>query len=210
MVRQILDILGYAYSDQLRALEEGSHNTHVSLPQEACTIITPLKLESWRELLGGHPDAWYREFIVRGIREGFRIGYHGNQLKLRSRLHNMKSVDEHPIVVDNFLDDKGIARVGSPQTAKEMGVHCSPFGVIPMRNRVNKFQLIMDLSAPEGGSVNNAVEKELVTLSYNSVDEVVTEVLRRGQGTQLDKMDVKQACHHYRDELLYHDVLLFR
>ena len=77
--------------------------------------------------------------------------------------------------------------------AKGMAVHGSPFGVIPKKNRIDKFRLIMDLSAPEGQSVNDGIKKELASLAYISVDEVVTEVLRKGKGALLAKMDVKQA-----------------
>ena len=109
----------------------------------------------------------------------------------------MASAMERPVVVEKYLDEelarKRIARVGSPQMAKGMAVHCSPFGVIPKKNRIDKFRLIMDLSAPEGQSVNDGIKKELASLVYISVDEVVTEVLRKGKGALLAKMDVKQA-----------------
>lgn len=51
----------------------------------------------------------------------------------------------------------------------------------------------MDLSAPAGQSVNDGVRKELASLSYITVNDIVAEVLRKGMGTLLTKMDVKQA-----------------
>ena len=61
-------------------------------------------------------------------------------------------------------------------------VHCSPFGVIPKKNRINKWRLILDLSAPEGASVNDGFSKDLASLAYPSVDNVVSEVVRRERG----------------------------
>ena len=144
-----------------------------------------------------HPDRWFASYILRGIEEGFRIGFHGDHEKLRSRMKNMISAAEHPVVVDDYLEGerrhKRVAMVGTPERARELGVHCSPFGVIPKRNRANKWRLILDLSSPEGHSVNDGVCKDLATLSYISVDDVVAEILKRGRGTMLAKMDVKQA-----------------
>lgn len=72
-----------------------------------------------------------------------------------------------------------------------MGIHCSPFGVILKKNRP-KWLLILDLSSPQGYSVNDGI-KELVSLSYVSIDEVVSQILLLGQGCLLAKMDIKQA-----------------
>ena len=65
--------------------------------------------------------------------------------------------------------------------------------MIPKKNRANKWQLILDLSTPEGRSVNNGIQKELTSLTYVSVDDVVSEIVKRGRGTLIAKMDVKWA-----------------
>ena len=41
--------------------------------------------------------------------------------------------------------------------------------------------------------MNEGVQKDLATLSYMSVDDVMAEVLKKGKGTLLAKVDVKQA-----------------
>lgn len=156
----------------------------------ACIIQTPLKLEAWQR-------RWFSAYILRGIEQGFKIGFHGDQENLRSRMRNMVSASEHPVVVAEYLEDerrqKRVAVVGTPERAQELGIHCSPFGVIPKKNKVNKWRLILDLSSPDGHSVNDGVQKDLASLSYISVDDVVAEVLKKGRGTLLAKMDVKQA-----------------
>ena len=187
----------YIYSQQLKTLEVLSSGSANQLPAAACVVQTPLKLEAWRRLLEDHPDRWFSAFILRGIEQGFRIGYHGEQETLRSRMTNMVSAAEHPLVVAQYLEgerrQKRVAVVGTPARAKELGVHCSPFGVIPKKNTPDKWRLILDLSSPEGHSVNDGVQKKLASLSYISVDDVIAEVLKKGRGSELAKMDVKQA-----------------
>jgi len=72
-------------------------------------------------------------------------------------------------------------------------LHFSPFGVIPKKNRPGKWRLIVDLSAPEGLSVSDAINKEWCSLSYVSVDDVVKCTLQKCRGALLVKLDIKQA-----------------
>ncbi len=41
-----------------------------------------------------------------------------------------------------------LLQVGTPVQARELGIHCSPFGVIPKKNKPGKYRLIVNLSAP--------------------------------------------------------------
>ena len=72
-------------------------------------------------------------------------------------------------------------------------VHISPFGVIPKKHKPGKWRLILDLSSPAGLSVNDGIDKDLCSLSYISIDEVVKCIISQRQGAMLAKIDVKQA-----------------
>ena len=48
----------------------------------------------------------------------------------------------------------------------------------------------MDLSAPEGSSVNDGIAP---SISYISMDEIVDCILQLGQGALMVKIDIKQA-----------------
>jgi hypothetical protein len=74
-----------------------------------------------------------------------------------------------------------------------MEIHCSPNGVIPKKNKPNKWRLIVDLSSPADHSVNDAISKEGSSFSYTSVDNVAEAILSMGKGSLLAKMDIKQA-----------------
>ena len=71
-------------------------------------------------------------------------------------------------------------------------VQVSPFCVIP-KSEPGKWRLILDLSSPEGFSVNDGVHKDLYSLSYMSVDEVAERVVEVGKGALLAKFDLKVA-----------------
>ena len=51
----------------------------------------------------------------------------------------------------------------------------------------------MNLSAQEGAIVNDGIAKELASVAYTSVDEVVRRVLQLGRGAEVAKADVKAA-----------------
>ncbi len=51
----------------------------------------------------------------------------------------------------------------------------------------------MNLSAPEGHSVNDGIDRELSSVAYMSVDYVIRRVLRLGEGALIAKADVKAA-----------------
>ena len=40
-------------------------------------VRTPLVVENWEQLMAGHPDSRFRDYILRGLKHGFRIGYNG-------------------------------------------------------------------------------------------------------------------------------------
>lgn len=105
----------------------------------------------------------------------------------------MLSVKEHPHVVEAYIraevEPMCIVEVGTLQMRQELGIHCSPFGVIPKKHR---WRLIPDLSSPEGCSVNDSISKELASLSYISIDNVVAPI-EAGQGSMLAKMDIEQV-----------------
>ena len=82
----------------------------------------------------------------------------------------------------------------------------SHFGVIPKGHQTGRRRLILDLSHPEGRSVNDGIEPELCSLSYSSVDEAVRLIREKGTGAQLAKLDLESAYRmipvHPDDRLL--------
>lgn len=103
-----------AQQHRLRALEECAASRVVAV---LCKIVTPLKLERWQEVMKDFPDATMAGLIIRGIREGFRIGYDAHEATLREKGVNMLSASLNPEVVAKYLADEleadRIVQVGS-------------------------------------------------------------------------------------------------
>ena len=150
--------------------------------------------------IGRSSDRTLAEVIIQGIASGFRVGFDTSRVTLKAKGSNMQSAAKHEEVVSAYLADEmeagRVVLAGTPQEAQAMGIHCSPFGVIPKRSTPGKFRLIVNLSAPEGSSVNDGIRKELASLSYVSVDEVAEAVGEMGRGTLMAKMDIRQAYRH--------------
>ena len=105
---------------------------------------------------------------------------------------NMRSALEHPEVVRDYLAKECTeGRIFGPLIINQFPqVHVSRFKVIPKGNS-GKWRLILDLSSPEGQSVNDGINPEWCSLSYVSVDDVVSVIRYLGQNTLLAKVDVK-------------------
>ena len=65
-------------------------------------------------------------------------------------------------VIQTYLD-KEVAAGRVAKASSAQGIHCSPFGAIPKKSKPGQWRLILDLSSPEGHSVNDGITKELAT-----------------------------------------------
>lgn len=165
----------------------------VRLPPAMDTITTPLNWQAWDEALAGHPDQRFRQYIVEGVRDGFRIGYdtQAAEMGLRSSPANMASALEHPEIIGEYLSSDGRV-LGPLDPAAFPYIHTSRFGVVP-KGSTDKWRLIVDLSSPEGASVNDGIESHLSTLSYVGVRDAAEGIRSLGKGSLLAKVDIKRA-----------------
>ena len=141
-----------------------------------------------------HPDRELVANLVEGVQEGFRVGFDYSKCTCKSAIGNTKSALEHPEVVSNYLAEEcSRDRVLGPFSSADLPeVHVSRFGVIP-KGKSEKWCLIVDLSAPEGKSVNDGIDPSLCSLTYVTVNNAVSAILRTGKGSFIAKADIKQA-----------------
>lgn len=59
----------------------------------------------------------------------------------------------------------------SPGEAEPFGIQYSPMIIISKKKKPGKWCLIVDLLSPMDASVNDRIDKELGSMSYNSVEE---------------------------------------
>ena len=106
----------------------------------------------------------------------------------------MPSAEEHPKVISEYLASEcREGRVLGPMDPGQFSdVHRSQFGVVP-KGTPGKWRLIVDLSSPEGKSVNDGVSIPRCSLAYVRVEDAVQGVAAMGRGSLMAKVDICQA-----------------
>ena len=84
----------------------------------------------------------------------------------RDSIHNMLSADTNPQVVADYVHASRSGSGQSPKAGSVTGVQVSPCGVIPKGHAPGKWRLIVDLSSPQGASVNDGIPREACSVTY--------------------------------------------
>ena len=132
--------------------------------------------------------------MLEGIRHGFKLGFCHTQ-PLKPAKKNKPSAVQHAAVIDEYLaNEVSRGRVAGPFNSPPLpNLQVSSFGVIPKRGQPGKWRLIVDLSSPEGSSVNDGINAEEFTLHYITVDQIIHLVSQFGRGALMAKFDVESA-----------------
>ena len=136
-------------------------------------------------------DRALANFLCRGMSLGFRVGF-SRATSLWGARENLPSVEANPAAVKEYIEEELKQSTIRPALPEE-SVHISPIGLIPKSGQTGKFRLIVDLSSPQGASVNNGIDPELCLLCYSSVDEAVARVRQCGPGALMVKLDLQSA-----------------
>ena len=153
-------------------------------PAVLSEISTPWDWQAWEDMLHTHPDREFADIIVNEIREGFHIGFEYRRFGgTRSSDRNICSTLEHPDIVDDYLaeDDQRDHVLGPFSQLPAWPLIGSRFGVIPKRGRENQRRLIVDLSSPEGHSINDSIDPQSCSLSYVTVDNIAARICKLGE-----------------------------
>ena len=181
----------YKYTSELLELEAATP------PSETRYQRSPEsqdRRKAWEPYLSSLPDQRFAAFMRRGLENGFRIGVdrsHG----LQARATNMPSAAASTEIVDKYIAEE--VRAGNLQTItdgdKRLQTHCSPIGLIPKHHQPGKYRLIVNLSAPEGSSINDAISSDLASVQYTTVRKAALQVAAMGRGALLAKLDIHSA-----------------
>ena len=121
----------------------------------------------------------------------------------------MVSARDHAEVVEKYLKgEREAGRVLGPFGPNELtlAAHISPIGIIPKRHQDNAWRLIVDMSSPEGFSVNDGISPTLSSLEYIHIQDVIKKIISLGPNANLAKIDIKSAYRicpvHIDDRLL--------
>ena len=157
----------YMYMDDLAKLSARVAPTPA--PAQLGGIHTPLRVQAWEHHLSQHPDKNFVEYLLLGIRRGIRIGYDYAHHACKSAKQNMLSARQNPPVVRQYIAEE--CKLIGPLSGDVGSPHTNRLGVIPKPHQLGKWRLIVDLSHPDGSSVNDGIEPELCSLTYQSVDD---------------------------------------
>ena len=160
-------------------------------------VSSQLKPDAWETALKPHPDRAFSRFLVEGLRQGFRIGFN-RQVPLKPASRNMQSAREHPQAIDDYLaKERSLGRMLGPFEPEVLAplseFQVNRFGVTPKGHGTGKWRVITDLSYPPNSSVNDAIDPDLCSLSYVSVDQVADVAAQLGKGALLEKIDIESA-----------------
>ena len=87
----------------------------------------------------------------------------------------MSSASLQPSVIDDYLHrELAKGRIAGPFSSPLLPhLHISRFGVIPKRHQPGKWCLILNLSSPDGRSVNDGIRKDPFTVQLMKVDGTI-------------------------------------
>ena len=146
----------YQYTQDLLALE--------AIPLQPLShgfsVARVLPIGKWNPYLSCHPDQVFANYLRRGLTQGFKIDC---SHPLGWSEDNYISATQRPAHVIKYIEGKaavGRLRLVHPSTR----VHTSPVGLVPKDHMPDRFHLIINLSAPEGASVNNGIVDSLASL----------------------------------------------
>ena len=72
---------------ELHRLDQCRRRPPHPVPQQLKAEVSPLSWEVWQECLAPHADEHFSDYIVRGIRDGFRIGFDYAWVQVNKREH---------------------------------------------------------------------------------------------------------------------------
>ena len=167
----------------------GPDNLHVHLksPDE----VTPLSIDVWVDKLRYCSDP-RADWVIDGLKNGFKVGHTGGNLISASQ--NMPWALSNSEVVDNYiLKELKRGSIAEPFSCQPIpDLHFNRFGLIPKQSP-NDWRMIIDLSYPEGKSVNDFIPDGEASVIYSSIDDAISMIIRSGKSALMAKFDIKSA-----------------
>lgn len=116
-----------------------------SLPG-AESVVAPLSWRKWEEELMHHPDKEWVEFLVRDIRCDSRLGHDQARGHVQCKRRFMYKALEHKEVVTDYLGTEVASGRVWKVTDRSLvqKVQCSPFGIIPKKEKPGRWCLIVN------------------------------------------------------------------
>ena len=161
-------------------------------------VAGQFNIHAWKFYL----DQYWDKRIVDLLQFGFPLDFDRSKI-LQSTYDNHSSALKFPDHVQNYIEtEKKYGAILGPFQEFPFPCHISPFLTRDKPNSDNK-RVILDLSFPQGKSVNDGVSKDIYLntffeLNYPSVDTVENRLKMLGSEALLYKVDISRAFRHIR------------
>ena len=125
------------------------------------------------------------------IANGQTINYAGGDY-IRM-LHDHPLVDiKYPTIISEYLQwEVQLGRMCKHEV-KSPKIHLSPLGAIPKKHKLGKWRLIVELSFPDGASINGGISAEWSSVLYVPIDHLSSVVISTGREAFLVKANMKR------------------
>ena len=160
--------------------------------------VSDLNLEAWQKHLADYHD----QYLFQYLKFGFHLSLSDPNDLHDTCMVNHAPVLQHPQAIKQYLDKKCKtgAMIGHFPKNPDPGFHCSPMLTRPKDN--DKRRVIMNLSHPQGSSLNDHVDKKafnnrLFTLCFSTIDDRVT-VIVATEDPVIFKIDISRAFQNLR------------
>ena len=161
-------------------------------------LISDLNLEVWQKYLADYHD----QYLFQYLKFGFSLSLSDMDELNDTSVINHASALQYPQSIEQYLDTecKAGAMIGPFQKILDPGFHCSPMLTRPKDN--DKRRVIMNLSHPQGSSLNDHVDKKAFdnrsfTLRFSTIDDIVTAILAT-EDPVIFKIDISRAFRNLR------------
>ena len=156
-----------------------------------CEVTATVNIPAISALAENFPNKNLCTYILEGLRIGFKTGYRGPMTVTRPK--NLRSATNNKRKVSEAIN-KEIKRKHTSGPFKQppfSQLHCSPIGSADKPD--GSIRLVMDLSQPEGSSINEWIDKDEFSVHYTHFDEATKLVRMAGEGCFMCKVDIKHA-----------------
>ena len=162
--------------------------------------VTPVKADVFRQLLvQANYDPGEIEFLYKGFKEGFPIGYMGPKDRVQYARNLPLRFGSKTQLWNKMIKEVQLKRFAGPfERAPYDRFIQSPAGLVPKQssNVNNQTCLIFHLSWPEKNSVNFHTLKGLCSVKYKDIDHAIHLSMETGKGWYMAKSDMKSAFRH--------------
>ena len=160
------------------------------------TVVTPVKVDVFESML---KDSNYNpveiDFLVSGFRDGFDIGYRGQE-QIKQTSPNLKFRVGSPVILRNkIMKEVSLKRYAGPFAEIPYSYYIqSPVSLVPKGADGKDVRLIFHLLyLRKGASLNSETPKHLTSVQYCDFADLIKECMKHEESAKLAKSDMSSA-----------------